>query len=130
MGKRDSESERPMTVGAAELMSSVCPDAALADQPHRIVFLSHRYQLTKLRGKGLLRKVAGRNRYTLTDRGYRAALYCTKLHERLLSPTLDSLDRAVRPVLVASSHQIDRALVDLNTHFDHLAELSDMKLLA
>jgi hypothetical protein len=30
------------------------------------------YQLTKLRGKGLLRKVAGRNRDTLTDRGYRA----------------------------------------------------------
>lgn len=88
------------------------------------------YQLTKLRGKGLLRKVAGRNRYTLTDRGYRVALYCTKLHQRLLSPALDSLDHAVRPALAASSHRLDRALVDLNAHFDHLAELSGLKAAA
>jgi hypothetical protein len=88
------------------------------------------YQLTKLRGKGLLRKVAGRNRYTLTDRGYRVALYCTKLHQRLLSPALDSLDRAVHPALAASSHQLDRALVDLNTQFDHLAEVSGLKVAA
>ena len=88
------------------------------------------YQLTKLRAKGLLRKVAGRNRYTLTDRGYRVTVYCTKLHERLLSPTLDSLDRALCSALVASSHGFDRALVDLNTHFDHLAELSGLKVAA
>jgi hypothetical protein len=88
------------------------------------------YQLTKLRGKGLLRKVAGRNRYTLTDRGYRVALYCTKLHERLLSPTLDSFHHAVRPGLAASSHRLDRALVDLNTHFDHLAAVSGLKVAA
>jgi hypothetical protein len=88
------------------------------------------YQLTKLRGKGLLRKVAGRNRYTLADRGYRVAVYCTKLHQRLLLPPLDSLDHAVRPVLAASSHRLDRALVDLNTHFDHLAELSGLKAAA
>jgi hypothetical protein len=88
------------------------------------------YQLTKLRAKGLLRKVAGRNRYTLTDRGYRAVLYCTKLHERLLSPTLDTFDSAVRPVLVASPHRLDRALVDLNRHFDHLAAVSGLKVAA
>jgi hypothetical protein len=78
----------------------------------------------------LLRKVVGRNRYTLTDRGYRAVLYCTKLHERLLLPTLDGLDRAVGAVLAASSHRLDRARVDLNAHFDHLAELSGLKVAA
>lgn len=88
------------------------------------------YQLTKLRGKGLLRKAAGRNRYTLTDRGYRAAVSFTTLPERRLSPTLDSLDRAGRPVLVASSHRLDRALVDLNAHFDRLAERSGLKVAA
>jgi len=88
------------------------------------------YQLTKLRGKGLVRKVTARNRYTLTDRGYRAALYFTKLHQRLLSPTLDSLDRAMRPALGASPHRLDRALVDLNANFDHLAELSGLRLAA
>lgn len=88
------------------------------------------YQMAKLRGKGLLRKVDSRNRYTLTDRGYRAALYFTKLHQRLLSPALDSLDRAVHPVLVASSHPLDRALADLNADFDHLAQLSGLRLAA
>ncbi|MDR7537681.1 MAG: hypothetical protein QN183_15155 [Armatimonadota bacterium] len=56
-----------------------------------------RYELAKLRGKGLVRKVSGRNLYTLTDLGYRVALYCTKLHQRLLAPALDSLDSALRP---------------------------------
>jgi hypothetical protein len=88
------------------------------------------YQLTKLRGKGLLRKVVGRNRYTLTDQGYRAALYLTKLHQRLLSPTLDGLDLAVRLALVASSHRLDRALVDLNVSFERLAEVSGLRLAA
>jgi hypothetical protein len=88
------------------------------------------YQLTKLRRKGLLRKVVRRNRYTLTDRGYRVVLYCTKLHERVLTPTLDSLDRTVQSVLATSSHRLDRALVDLNTQFDHVAELSGLQLAA
>jgi hypothetical protein len=88
------------------------------------------YQLTKLRGKGLLRKVEGRNRYTLTDRGYRVTLYCTKLHQRLLSPALDSLDRAVKAALVGSPHRFDRALVNLNAEFDHLAELSGLSVAA
>jgi hypothetical protein len=85
------------------------------------------YQLAKLRGKGLLRKTVGHNRYTLTDPGYRAALYLTKLHQRLLSPTLDSLDRALRLALVGSPHRLDRALVQLNANVDHLAELSGLR---
>lgn len=51
------------------------------------------YELAKLRGKGLVRKVSGRNLYTLTDLGYRSTVALTKLHQRLLSPTLDTLDR-------------------------------------
>ena len=65
--------------------------------------------------------------YTLTDPGYRAALYLTKLHQRLLSPTRDSLDRAVRPALVGSPHRLDRALVQLNANVDHLAELAGLR---
>jgi hypothetical protein len=88
------------------------------------------YQVTKLRGKGLLRKVAGHNRYTLTNQGYRTALYLTNLHQRLLTPTLDGLDAAVRPALLASPRPLDCALTELNTHFDHLAELSGLKVAA
>jgi hypothetical protein len=88
------------------------------------------YELAKLRGKGLVRKVHGRNLYTLTDLGYRAALYCTKLHQRLLTPTLDTLDAAVRDTLAASPHQIDRALTRLNVDFDTLAHACGLQLAA
>src|SRR6266545_3681757 len=37
------------------------------------------YELRKLRGKGVLRKVPRRNLYTLTDVGYRSVIYLTKL---------------------------------------------------
>jgi hypothetical protein len=78
------------------------------------------YDLRKLRGKGLVRKAQGRNLYTLTDLGYRVALDCTKLHQRLLAPTLDGLDAGVRTALGASSHRLDRALANLNAAFDQL----------
>ncbi len=88
------------------------------------------YDLTKLRGKGLVRKAQGRNLYTLTDLGYRVALYFTKLHQRLLAPPLDSLDRSVRFAVAASSHRVDRALANLNAHFDHLAEVCGLRFAA
>lgn len=88
------------------------------------------YELRKLRGKGLLRKVPRRNLYTLTDVGYRSVVYLTKLHQRLLAPALDSLDVALRERLEASSHRLDRALVDLNARFDHLAQVVGLTLAA
>jgi hypothetical protein len=57
-------------------------------------------------------------------------LYFTKLHQRLLTPTPDSLERALRPVLVTSCHLLDRAVVDLNKNFDQLAELSGPRVVA
>jgi hypothetical protein len=68
----------------------------------------------ELRGKGLIRRVAGRNRYTLTELGYRTALALTKLHQRLLLPTLDSFDPTVREALSASPHEFDQALARLD----------------
>jgi hypothetical protein len=88
------------------------------------------YQLAKLRAKGLLRKVPHRNRYTLTDLGYRVALYWTKLHQRLLTPTLDALDPSLQAALAASPHFLDRALAELNAAFDHLAGAAGLKVAA
>jgi hypothetical protein len=68
------------------------------------------YELRKLRGKGLIRKVGGRNRYTVTDLGYRAALYLTKLHDRLLGPAFDSLDSTRRAAFAVSPHELDQTL--------------------
>jgi hypothetical protein len=88
------------------------------------------YDLRKLRGKGVVRKVDGRHRYTLTDLGYRVAGYWTKLHQRLLTPTLDGLETALRPTVAASAHPLDRALTQLNASFDDLAEVAGMKFAA
>ncbi len=88
------------------------------------------YSLRQLRGKGLLRKVPRRNLYTLTDVGYQSVVYLTKLHERLRAPALDSLDVALRERLDGSPHRLDRALVDLNARFDHLAHIVGLKTAA
>jgi len=88
------------------------------------------YELRKLRGKGLIRKVTGRNRYTLTDLGYRAALYLTKLHDRLLGPALDSLDPTLREALAGSPHEFDQALTRLNADFTRLAQLCGIEVAA
>jgi hypothetical protein len=88
------------------------------------------YDLTKLRGKGVVRKVDRRNLYTLTDLGYRVVVYCTKLHQRLLSPLLDGLEPAGRAAVATSGHPLDRALTQLNDCFDHLAAVSGLKLAA
>jgi hypothetical protein len=47
------------------------------------------YQLTKRRSKGVLCKVADHNRYTMRDHSYRTTLALTRLHQRLLTPTLE-----------------------------------------
>jgi len=88
------------------------------------------YELRKLRGKNLIRKVAGRNRYTLTDLGYRTALALTKLHQRLLVPTLDSFDPTVRETLGASPHALDQALARLDADFNALAQLCGLQVAA
>ena len=85
------------------------------------------YELRKLRGKGLVRKAAGRNLYTLTDLGHRVAIYFTKLHQRVLTPLLDSADRSLRSDPTPPSHSADRALQRLNAELDALVEQSGLK---
>ncbi|HXX37970.1 MAG TPA: hypothetical protein VEP50_07415 [bacterium] len=88
------------------------------------------YELRKLRGKGLIRKIGGRNRDTVTDLGYRAALYLTKLHDRLLGPGLDSLATARRADFAASPHKVDQALVRLDADFRTLVRLCGLEVAA
>jgi len=86
--------------------------------------------LRKLWGKGLIRKVGGRNRYTLTDLGYRVALYLTKLHQRLLTPTIDTLNPMLPAALAGSPHELDQALVRLDHDFTALAQVCGLQVAA
>jgi len=88
------------------------------------------YELRKLIGKGLVRKAQACNRYTLTDLGYRAVFFLVKTHQRLLGPGLDALDESVRACLLASTHDLDRALHRLNVQFDALAAECGLDLAA
>jgi hypothetical protein len=88
------------------------------------------YELRKLRGHGLLRKAERRNRYALTDRGFRVAIGFTKIHQRLLTPGLESFDPHLRALLSHSPHPTDRALARLNHELDGLATICGLEVAA
>ena len=56
------------------------------------------YHLRRLRHHGLIERLAGTHRYTVTDHGLHLALFLTRVHTRLLRPGLsDLLDHAALP---------------------------------
>ena len=70
------------------------------------------YDLTRLRAKGLIERLPGRNVYHLTADGQRFAIFYTKLHNRLLRPLL-AADRPPAPLpLRQALHTIDQHIDD------------------
>jgi hypothetical protein len=70
------------------------------------------YDLTRLRVKGLIERLPGRNVYHLTPTGQRFAVFYTKLHNRLLRPLM-AADRPPAPLpLRQALHTIDRHIDD------------------
>jgi hypothetical protein len=59
------------------------------------------YDLRRLRHHGLIERVIGTHRYTVTDHGLHLALFLTRVHTRLLRPGLsDILDQTAAPTLI------------------------------
>jgi hypothetical protein len=91
------------------------------------------YELRKLRGKGLVHKAKGRNRYTLTPLGQKVVPALVKFQQRLLGPTLDSFDTAAQRLIQKQNpeadelpagrekHNLDLLLHRLNDDMDALA---------
>jgi hypothetical protein len=85
-----------------------------------------RYDLSKLRGKGLVIRVPRTQSYQLTPEGYRLAFLYLKLYHRLYAPLTAALrDPVPADNQVLSHHQtkldrlyvaVDRALQDLTDH--------------
>jgi hypothetical protein len=68
------------------------------------------YDLKKLRGKGLITKLPGKNLYAVTEQGHRVSQFITKLHHRVLVPGLAYAQGAPAPAEMAhSSDALDRA---------------------
>ena len=60
--------------------------AALGVSPERYRLSSLRYDLSKLRAKGLVEKLPDSRRYRLLPEGYRICLVFLKLFERIYAP--------------------------------------------
>ncbi|GAA0467079.1 hypothetical protein Aca07nite_71550 [Actinoplanes capillaceus] len=72
------------------------------------------YDLRRLRLNGLIRRLPGSNRYTLTPDGIRIAIFYTKVYNRLLIP-LTSADQAQAPP------ELRAALATITRHVDDYA---------
>jgi hypothetical protein len=73
------------------------------------------YNLARLRLNGLITRVPGHNRYTLTLDGQQFAIFYTKVHDRILRPLLGARDQPTTPpelrtALRAIDHAINQHL--------------------
>lgn len=75
------------------------------------------YDLTRLRAKGLIERLPGRNVYRLTPEGQRFAVFYTKLHNRLLRPLM-AADAPPAP------HELRQALRTIDRHIDEYLDLA------
>jgi hypothetical protein len=75
------------------------------------------YDLTRLRVKGLIERLPGRNLYHLTPSGQRFAVFYTKLHNRLLHPLM-AADRPPAPL------PLRQALRTIDRHIDDYLDLA------
>jgi hypothetical protein len=66
------------------------------------------YDLRRLRLTGLIRRIEHTNRYVLTPDGIKAAIFYTKLHNRLLRPLLAADQPQAPPELRAALRTIDQ----------------------
>jgi Mn-dependent DtxR family transcriptional regulator len=74
------------------------------------------YDLTRLRRKGLIQHLEGRNVYRLTDDGLTFAIFYTKVHNRVLRPLMATVAPPTPPppraALRTIDHHINARLAD------------------
>ena len=83
-----------------------------------------RYDLSKLRGKGLLVRPPGTHRYALTSEGYQIAILYLKLYHRVYAPVTAAIRdpiRADNEVLTNRRSKLDRLYVSVDQALDRLA---------
>jgi hypothetical protein len=82
-----------------------------------------RYDLSKLRAKGLVNRVPNSQRYQLTGQGYRVAILYSKIYHRLMAPlTAATLETIPKEQLILNNRlsKLDRLYRILNDHLDRL----------
>ena len=98
--------------------------AALSVAPEQCRLSSLRYELSKLRAKGLVEKLPHSRRYRLLPQGYRLCLVFLKLFDRIYAPLIAGL---LQPVRSKAPLQHER-LSQLDTLYQHVVEALDRLL--
>jgi hypothetical protein len=107
--------------------------AALDSTPETYRLASLRYDLSKLRAKGLVEKVPHSRRYRLRPQGYTICVVFLKLFERVYAPLTAGL---LRPVAADARlpdnkrHQLDRLYQRVVTDLDALLRAVGLKAAA
>lgn len=70
------------------------------------------YHLRRLRLHGLITRLPHTHRYQVTTQGLRLALFCTRLHARVLRPGITAIVPAAttNPILRPALDRLDRAI--------------------
>ena len=101
-----------------ELHARVLARHRLADHDYRLSQL--RYDLSKLRAKGLVQRLGRTRRYRLTPSGAKVGVLLVKLRTRLLGPLATlATNSSVQPPLVQRD-SVDAAFHDVDSALDHL----------
>jgi len=119
------------TLTTAELHSQVAEALELTPEHSRLG--SVRYELWKLRAKGLVEKLPHSRRYRLLPGGYRICLVFLKLFEKIYAPLAAGLFhpyRGDRRVAAERIHQLDKLYQAVTTALDNLVAAVGLNIAA
>src|SRR5437899_4979767 len=91
----------------------------LAETDYRLSQL--RYDLTKLRAKGFVKRLRTSRRYRLTPLGLKLGVLLVKLRTRLLGPLATRIANANTPCAAQRSRSVTAAFREVDTALDHLS---------
>jgi hypothetical protein len=102
-----------------ELHTRVVARHRLTSDEYRLSQL--RYDLSKLRAKGLVERIGKSRRYCLTPIGLKLGVLLVKLRLRLLGPLASLIRQPHTNVAPRSSNSVDAAYREVDTALDHLS---------
>jgi hypothetical protein len=107
-----------------DLHTRVVARHRLAERDYRLSQV--RYDLTKLRAKGLVERLGTSRRYRLTALGFKLGVLLVKLRMRLLGPLMTLASATPRPA-AAPSTSVNAAFAEVDTALDHLSAALGLK---
>jgi len=109
----------PAGFSAADLRAHLAPLLGLAPEALGQGRIS--YELRRLRLHGLIERIPGTHRYRVTDSGLHDALFLSRVHSRLLRPSLAQLAPPVGPPGSRLRRALDAFEAEIDRHLEETA---------